>query len=349
MKDSAATVRTGAKRKRRAAVYIAVLALAVLIGVSLFVQQFRPVAVEVGAPEAVQVEIPIGSTVSQIGKILADKGIIRSELAFRIVTRLEGYQDSYQAGLYLLSVGSDLKGIMDEITKGSVYKETVRFTIPEGYELRQIADLLYEKGIADREEFMKEVKEGSFSYRFIEKIPVRENRLEGYLFPDTYEVFIGETANSIIDRMLGRFEEVAREVGLLDLEGGGMTMDEIVTLASVVEREAGTFEELPLVSAVFHNRLRIGMNLGSCATVQYVLKERKPRLSTKDTQIDSPYNTYIMPGLPVGPIASPGREALKAAMEPAESDYLYFVATNEGTNVFSDNYQQFLRDKEKYR
>jgi UPF0755 protein len=116
-----------------------------------------------------------------------------------------------------------------------------------------------------------------------------------------------------------------------------------------VEREAGTADELPYVSAVFHNRLKLGMNLGSCATVQYVLKERKPRLSTKDTQIQSPYNTYIVPGLPIGPIASPGREALKAAMEPADSDYLYFVATNEGTNVFSSNYQQFLKDKEKYR
>jgi UPF0755 protein len=349
MKDSAATVRTGAKRKKRVAVYIAVLALVLLVGVLQFTQLFRPVAIPAGAQKAVQVEIPIGSTASQIGRILFDKGLIRSELAFRIATRLEGYQDSYKAGLYLLNTGSDLKGIMDEITKGSVYKETVRFTIPEGYELRQIADLLHEKGIADREEFMQEVKEGSFSYDFVGEIPIRENRLEGYLFPDTYEVFVGESANSIIDRMLGRFEEVAGEIGLMDLEDGSMTLDEMVTLASVVEREAGTVEELPLVSAVFHNRLRTGMNLGSCATVQYVLKERKPRLSTKDTQIDSPYNTYILPGLPIGPIASPGREALKAALEPAESDYLYFVATNEGTNVFSSNYQQFLRDKEKYR
>ena len=227
---------------------------------------------------------------------------------------------------------------MDEITKGSVYKETVRFTIPEGYELRQIADLLHEKGIADREEFMQEVKEGSFSYDFVGEIPIRENRLEGYLFPDTYEVFVGESANSIIDRMLGRFEEVAGEIGLMDLEDGSMTLDEMVTLASVVEREAGTVEELPLVSAVFHNRLRTGMNLGSCATVQYVLKERKPRLSTKDTQIDSPYNTYILPGLPIGPIAS-RQEALKA--DWSGEAITCTLATNEGTNVFSSNTSSF--------
>jgi UPF0755 protein len=345
---SSAAVGAGRTNKKRTAVYLTVLALVALVGVLQVFALFNPVAVEAGAPEAVQFEIPMGSTVPEIGEILEDKGLIRSALAFRIATRLKGHGDNYKAGMYLINVGTGLQDIMEEITKGSIYKETVKFTIPEGLELRQIADLLHQKGIADREEFMKEVEQGEFEYDFIKELPDRENRLEGYLFPDTYEVFVGETAHSIIDRMLGRFEEVAGEIGLLGWKGD-MTLDEVVTLASVVEREAGTVEELPLVSAVFHNRMRIGMNLGSCATVQYVLKERKPRLSTKDTQIDSPYNTYIVPGLPIGPIASPGREALRAAMEPADSDYLYFVATNKGTNVFSDNYQQFLKDKEKYR
>lgn len=349
MKDLAVTVRTGVKKKKRATVYIAIFVLVLIIGISQYAQLFSPVAIPAGAPKAVQVEIPMGSTASEIGKILVNKGIIRSELAFRIATRLGGYQESYRAGLYLLSLGSDLKEIMEEITKGNVYKETVKFTIPEGYELRQIADLLHDKGVLDREDFIKEVEGGIFPHDFIDDIPVRENRLEGYLFPDTYEVFVGETANSIITRMLDRFEDVARDIGLLGRENADMTMDEMVILASVAEREAGTVEELPFVTAVFQNRLKIGMNLGSCATVQYVLKERKPRLSDRDVQIDSPYNTYNRQGLPVGPIASPGSEALKAAMEPADSDYLYFAATGKGTNVFSNNYQQFLRDKEKYR
>ncbi len=347
MKSSAAAG-TGISKKRRTTAYAAILILVALVGVLQVVRLFSPVAVETGAPEAVQFEIPMGSTAREIGEILKEKGLIRSSLAFRIATRLKGYEERYRAGAYLINVGTDMQDIMEEITRGNLYKETVRFTIPEGYELRQIADLLHRKGIADREEFIKEVEQGIFEYEFVRNIPDRENRLEGYLFPDTYEVFVGESAHSIIDRMLARFEEVALEIGLLDWEGD-FTVDEVVTLASVVEREAGTADELPYVSAVFHNRLKLGMNLGSCATVQYVLKERKPRLSTKDTQIQSPYNTYIVPGLPIGPIASPGREALKAAMEPADSDFLYFVATNEGTNVFSSNYQQFLKDKEKYR
>lgn len=345
----AVRVRADKKKKRQMTVYIAISVLALFIGISRYMQLFRPMTVPAGAPAAVEIEIPIGSTATEIGKILADKGIIRSELAFKIATRLGGYADDYKAGLYNLSFGSDLKDIMEELTKGSIYKETVKFTVPEGYELRQIAELLHEQGIADREGFLREAEEGSFSYSFIEDIPLRTNRLEGYLFPDTYEVFAGETVNSIISRMLSRFEDVARELGLLDLEKGDMTMDEVVILASVVEREAGTPEELPLVSSVFHNRLKINMNLRSCATVLYVLGTRKPRLSNKDTQIESPYNTYMEPGLPIGPIASPGREALRAAIEPADSDYLYFQATGKGTNVFSANYDEFLKDKAKYR
>ena len=348
MKNSAAAAQAGVKRKKKAVAYLLVVGLALGFAAIQFIHLFSPVAIETGAGETVLVEIPMGSTTPQIGEILKKSGIIRSDLAFRIATRLKGYGGNYKAGVYALTVGADLQDIMEEITNGSVYKETVRFTIPEGYELRQIADLLHDEGIVDRKEFMKEVEEGIFGQSFIDSIPVRENRLEGYLFPDTYEVFVGEPASSVIGRMLDRFEEVADEIGLIE-RNDDMTLDEVVTLASVVEREAGTIEELPLVSSVFHNRLDIGMNLGSCATVQYILKERKPRLSNEDTQIDSPYNTYIVPGLPIGPIAAPGREALMAAMEPADTDYLYFVATNNGTNVFSSNYQQFLIDKESNR
>ena len=349
MKNSAAAAQSGVKRRKRAVAYLMVAGLVLGFAAIQFIHLFSPAAIETGSEETVLVEIPMGSTTPQIGEILKQSGIIRSDLAFRIATRIRGYGGKYKAGVYALTVGAGLQDIMEEITMGSVFKETVRFTIPEGYELRQIADLLHDKGIVDREEFMKEVEEGIFGQSFIDSIPVRENRLEGYLFPDTYEVFVGEPANSVIGRMLDRFEEVAGEIGLLERNDDSMTFDEVVTLASVVEREAGTMEELPLVSSVFHNRLDIGMNLGSCATVQYILKERKPRLSNEDTQIDSPYNTYIVSGLPIGPIASPGREALMASMEPADTDYLYFVATNNGTNVFSNNYQQFLTDKENNR
>lgn len=349
MKSSAATVGTRAKKRRKAIILLFITVIVLAVGLFQYIRLFGPTAVEAGAPESIQLVIPMGSTSSQIGKALMENGIIRSDIAFRILTRLKGYGPRYKAGFYMLSTGMDLQDVMEEITKGSIHKETVRFTIPEGYELRQIADLLHGEGIVNRDEFLKEAEEGVFKNKFISSIPERENRLEGYLFPDTYEVFVGESAHSIINRMLGKFEEVAGEIGLLKGEMAGMTLDEVVTLASVVEREAGTKKELPLVSSVFHNRLRLGIRLGSCATVQYVLKERKPRLSLEDTHIDSPYNTYIVPGLPIGPIASPGEEALRAAVEPADSDYLYFVATNKGTNVFSDTYQQFLIDKETYR
>jgi UPF0755 protein len=349
MKDSASVARTQAQKRRNIAVYAAIFAMVLLIAFFYIVQLLKPVAVSAGISEAIRVEIPKGSSTNKIGKILADKGLIRNDTVFKILTRIKGYEGKYMAGTYIMSNDMDIYEIMEEMVQGKVFTETVRFTIPEGYELRQIADLLDERGIVKRESFLKEAKEGKFNFEFLKNVPERDNRLEGYLFPDTYEVYVGESARSIIQRMLKRFEEVAEEIGLMDWKSDTMSIDDIVILASIIERETGDKSERPLVSAVFHNRLKMGKKLESCATVQYLLQERKPRLTYEDLKIESPYNTYLVQGLPIGPIASPGVEALKAAMNPADVDYLYFVVQKDGTHSFSKSYEEFLQDKRKIK
>lgn len=335
-----------AKLKKMFFYAFVLLALVLFTGIAYLADLMEPVTASADIAETLSVEIPKGCTTSEIGKMLEEKGLIKSRWVFKILTRLKGYEGKYMAGTYAISTGMDIQSIMEEMVQGNVLTETVRFTIPEGFELKQIAELLDQKGIVSKEEFLKEAEEGQFDYEFLEDLPERDNRLEGYLFPDTYEVYVGEDAHSIIDRMLSRFENVAGEIGLIDEDKrNGLSIDQIVTLASIIEKEAANDRERPIISAVFQNRLKKGMKLQSCATVQYVLQERKPRLTYDDLKIDSPYNTYKVPGLPIGPIASPGKESLKAAMHPAQVDYLYFVVQVDGTHRFSKSYSEFLQHK----
>lgn len=329
--------------------YLIILVVALLIIFYSAIQLMQPVAASSDIADVVRLEIPKGSTTTQISKILKDNGLIRNSTLFRFLTRIKGYDGKYMAGTYILTSDMDVNAIIKEMVEGNVYIDTIRFTIPEGYELRQIADLLDRKGIADKEEFLKEIRESKFIFEFLKDIPERESRLEGYLFPDTYEVYVGESVHSIINRMLTRFEEVAREVGLFQGELKSMTVDDIVIIASIIEREAANDDERPLVSAVFHNRLKKGIKLRSCATVEYLLEERKPRLLDVDLEIDSPYNTYQIQGLPIGPIASPGAESLKAALHPADVDYLYFLVQKDGTQGFFKYYDDFINAKNSSR
>lgn len=337
----------GAKNLKRKGVLISIVVfiMTILLVFIYISHTLKPMVASAETSEVIRVEIPMGSSVSQIGEILAGKGLIRDKTVFKAITKLKGYESRYMAGTYIMNDNMDIYEIMEEMTNGRIYTETVRFTIPEGFEVRQIADLLEQAGVVSREDFLKEINEGTFNFSFLQDVSGRDNPLEGYLFPDTYEAYVGESARSIIQRMLKRFEEVAREAGLLEWKSDKFSLDDIVILASIIEREAANNSEMPLVSAVFHNRVKIGQKLESCATVQYLLKERKPRLTYDDLEIESPYNTYKVQGLPAGPIASPGAEAIRAAMNPANVDFLYFVLQKDGTHSFSRDYDDFLEDK----
>ncbi|MDD4563891.1 MAG: endolytic transglycosylase MltG [Eubacteriales bacterium] len=336
---------------RRWRLLIGPIFLIVIIIIILVVMFFQYIdrssePVDPNSTESITIIIPTGAGTAEISNILAEADLIQDSRVFRLQSKIEVYDGKYKAGEYTLSQSMSMEEIMRTLFEGKSL--TVRFTIPEGYDIKRTTEKLAAEGLIDPEAFAEEIEKGHFDYKFVEKAPAGPNRLEGYLFPETYEIFTNANEHDIIDRMLYQFRKVFTEESYDRTEELGMTVNEVITLASIIEREARYPADRSVISSVFHNRLNIGMPLQSCATVQYILGEQKPVLSTKDTQIESPYNTYIINGLPPGPIGSPGEDSIRAALYPNDTNYLYFLAKGDGSHVFSETYDQFLRDKAKY-
>lgn len=287
-----------------------------------------------GAATSVTVTIPRGASTMEIARILHDRHLIRDPLAFRVLVRLEDRDGRLKAGVYRLSPAMPAREILERLTRGDVL--TARFTIPEGFTVAQIIDRLAEMGLADRDGLRAALDEAARDWPYLPEGAELREPLEGYLFPDTYRVPVGAEGRVtnprvIVRAMLERFEAVfdqrrrerARELGL--------SVHEVVTLASIIEREAKVPEERPLISAVYHNRLRRGMKLDADPTVLYAVGKTSGPLTYQDLQVDSLYNTYRYPGLPPGPIGAPGTAAIDAALHPADVDYLYFVLRPDGS------------------
>lgn len=349
--------------KKKPSLIIAALILAAFMLLSLLAyRSIRTLLMPVGSAageELKEINIPFNSSTGQIAAILQQEGIIKSSLFFRLYAQYKGYDQKLQAGCYLLSPEMSLDEILTTLQQGVIFKEGLRFTIPEGFTVEQIADKLENEGLVDKETFLRLCREypRESSFDFLQVVPAQvQYPLEGYLFPDTYEIRQDVTPEEIVDLMLRRFDEVFEETFRQRAEELGFSLHEIVTIASLVEKEARVANERPLISAVFHNRLKLESMpyLQSCATVQYALGEAKAVLTYQDLEVDSPYNTYLYPNLPPGPIASPGREALIAALYPAEVDYLYFVYKEDGSgeHYFSStleehNYYKNLAQKNR--
>lgn len=283
------------------------------------------------------VRIEKGSTVGRIARELKDAGLIEYRWAFVLFAKVTGNADSFQYGTYVLNTDMDYLELVTNLQKTASFRATVTVMIPEGAELREIIATLDEKNVCTAEELWDAVENHPFDYDFLQNLPERENRLEGYLFPDTYEFFEQSDAVTVLTKFLDNFEVKFSQELRDRAQEIGMSIDEVVTLASVIEREAASDEDRATVSSVFHNRLNSTQYplLQSCATVQYVLQERKPVLTYDDIKIDSPYNTYLYEGLPIGPIASPGLASIRAALYPETTDYYFFVVTADGTHIFS--------------
>lgn len=282
------------------------------------------------------VEVPSGSTTKSIGNLLESKGIIKTEDAFIAKVKELSASNDLKAGTYRFTQAMSVEEIVNIIANGQVYAERIKIVIPEGYEVRQIIDRLEKSGLINRAEFENELINGVFDYPFIASLD-RSTRLEGYLFPATYQFPKNITEHDIINQMLKAFDKAFDHAYYEKAKSINMSVEEVITIASIIEREAMVAEERVVVSSVFHNRLDKPMRLQSCATVQYILGERKEVLSIKDTKINSPYNTYRISGLPPAPIASPGKAAIEAALNPAQTDFLFFVTTNngDGSHYFS--------------
>ncbi|NLL53472.1 MAG: endolytic transglycosylase MltG [Peptococcaceae bacterium] len=290
-----------------------------------------------------------GMSASKVAEELKKQNIIRSAPAFLQLCRWQNADSKLMAGMYYLSPGMSSREILETLLQGTE-PEVVRITIPEGYTVEQIVNTLVNNGLGTEKEYYKVM--ASFSakdYAFLAGIPNGKNRLEGFLFPDTYFFDKNAKARDVVDRFLERFSRELTPETKNKLEEMDLSIYHWLIHASIVEREAQKQEERPVIAGVFANRLRIGMPLQSCATVQYVLGEAKPVLSIEDTKIDSPYNTYKYPGLPPGPISNPGHASLQAVLYPEKTDYLYFVAKQDGSHAFAVTYQQHLNNVAKYQ
>ena len=314
----------------------------------------------------IQVVIPSGSSASRIASLLYrargedEPGLIVSTASFKVYVDFTGRANSLRAGTYVLSRNMTIPEIVNILCAGNEARRVTRFTIPEGYTASQIAQALFEAGmLEDQEQFLALCKDGTLlSGGYLDPLLNASDRryaLEGYLFPDTYEVYEDAAAADILKKMLNRFAVIFTEEDANRARELNMTTDQVMTLASMIEKEAGAAEDFPRVSAVFHNRLKQGMALESCATLSYALGVKKYTFTEEELSTVSPYNTYRNKGLPVGPICNPGRAAIEAALYPSEeymsAGFLFFCNMNpKQTNrlVFSRTYEEHRQNVVKY-
>ncbi|WP_010292896.1 endolytic transglycosylase MltG [Clostridium senegalense] len=291
------------------------------------------------------IEVQQGDNLYNVISRLKDEGKLKNVIIPKIYIKSLENKPDIKPGEYKINKNSSLKEFLSVLEDATLDQSKVQITIPEGYDITQIASLLQEKGIIEKEIFLESFKNYTVP-TYIKADNKVKYPMEGFLFPDTYTLKKGSSGEEIIKVMNDRFNEEIEEI-TNDKKLSDEELYKIVTMASIVEREASNPEERDVVASVFYNRINKNMKFQSCATVQYALGEHKEKLYEKDLTIESPYNTYLVDGMPIGPISNPGRESLKAAINPKSTNYLYFVSNNDGTHFFTDDYNEFLKVKEK--
>lgn len=318
------------------------------IGVQLYVDQLiTPIGIWTHSPKTCIVNIKKGYSLREIGDTLQQDGMIRSSTLFVAYARLTGADKRIEAGTYRISNTFSMKEILSLIVGGDVLY--CRVVIPEGYTTDQIGSLLVSKGMVNSiDDWQGGLENENFNYPFLDGAPPGPHRLDGFLFPATYDLYAGFSPLEILDLMLKRFDIAFTPDLQQRAKMQGMNVRQVVILASIVEREAKLPSERPIIASVFLNRLKLGMPLESCATVEYVLGKPKERLTYQDVRTPSPYNTYLHPGLPPGPISNPGTASIEAVLYPAQTSYLYFVAKGDGSHIFSTTYGEHLAAAQRY-
>lgn len=290
--------------------------------------------------QLIDLRIKSGSTSSQIGEKLYNYGLIKSKFLFNLLLMIKGIDDKLQAGFYQLKPSYNLKEVIAILVEGRV--ATFKVTIPEGYTVEEIAERLATKTPYSMEDFLKIAGSDFAKPYLLAKDSSQKYAVEGFLYPDTYIIPKDYTPDRIFKVILDEFEEKWWERLKLETEDSEYSPYEIMTIASLIEKEAKLEEEKPLIAAVIYNRLEKGMLLQLDASIQYVLPERKERILYRDLEVDSLYNTYRYPGLPPGPVCSPGDSSIEAALNPADVDYLFYFALPDGSHKFSKTYREHL-------
>lgn len=310
----------------------------ILVGLAVMYFSLRPVA---DGSRHVDFAVKAGSNLSSVSARLAEAKLIQSPFFFKLYMRLTGKSSKLKFGVYDLHDGMSASKIVQTLTSGKT--KTISITIAEGLHNRQIGDLFAQKKFfASRDEFLQYAGKKTILDKY--KIPAQT--VEGYLFPDTYFLPQGYPKDKIIEHMIEHFFEKTKEVKNFPTEP--RKIHDTVILASIVEREAKLKEERALIAAVFHNRLRDSEPLESCATVQYLFEKPKARLFYKDLEVESPYNTYKVKGLPPGPIGSPGIAAINATVNPEKTDYKFFVLKGDDAHFFSKTFKEHNAAKKQY-
>ncbi|MGM9539932.1 endolytic transglycosylase MltG [Anaerovibrio sp.] len=338
------------KKRAKRNVYIASglgVLIAVAAGAVLFAMScaFSDVT-SVDGDDVVYVRIKPGMNSSQIGQLLEKQGVIDSQAKFWLAVKLNNADSRFQAGVFELQRNMKTGDALSVLINGR--SVAVRVTVPEGLNVRQVAKLFAEQGLADEKEFLAEARHFA-PYDYIKDVPEADYRIEGFLFPDTYDFANDATPRDIMQRMADEFDRRLTQDMRRQAEERQLSIYELVTLASLVEKEARYSEDRPVIAQVFFKRLAINMPLQTDTTLQYLREEVKEDLSIEDTKMESPYNTYLHYGLPPGPIASPGMASIEAVLKPSDTDYLYFVADRSGHNHYGYTYDEHLGLVEQVR
>ncbi len=278
----------------------------------------------------VDVFIPKGSSPHKISKILKDSKIITSKNLFLVLVKIYGFSSDLKAGVYEFHTKDSLNTIIYKLKDGKC--KNIKVTIPEGFNIKQIAEVLSEHNICNKEKFID--------------LATSQN-MEGYLFPNTYFLFPQMSEQEVIQIMNNEFNKFWTKEKKERLQEINKPLNDVIILASIVEKEAIANEERPVIAGVFFNRLSKNMRLEACSTVLYAMGINKERLSLKDLQFDSPYNTYRHKGLPPGPICNPGAKAIDAVLYPQQTDSLYFISKGNGTHYFSSTFEQHIKNKKE--
>lgn len=298
------------------------------------------------AADEVFVDLPQGTGVAAIATRLAAAGVIPDPWTFRLAARVTGSDRRLRAGEYRFAEAASPNAVMARLVAGDVYTRPVTF--PEGLTIAEMADIFGRSGLGTADDFLAAASDVSLVAAF----DPDARSLEGYLFPDTYAWSRHERASDAVRAMVTRFDRAFDGKLRAETAASGMTVREALTLASIIEKETARPDERPLVSAVYHNRLKAGIPLQCDPTVIYALmlaRRWDGNIRKADLSIKSPYNTYVVPGLPPTPIASPGRASLEAAVHPADVPYRYFVSRNDGTHVFATTLAEHNRNVQQWQ
>lgn len=333
------------RKKGNKNIFIALLSIIIIlvIGAIFYINTLKD-AVDINDKNSVEIQIESGSSGSQIAKILQDNNLIKNEKYFLYYAQKNNLSN-FKSGVYYFSKSQNLDEILKALNVGG-RPIGEKITIPEGYDINQIATVLENFGLIDKEKFIELTKNKSnFSDKFTFLQDESIQNLEGFMFPETYFIQKGTDEYEIISMFLSQTQKIFEENNVFDTISNIPNIDninELITLASIVERETASEQERDIVAGVFINRLNINMPLQSCVTVEYILGKQGQRLSYEDTQVDSPYNTYINLGLPPTPICTPTVSAINAVKNYKSTDYLFFVAKQDGSHIFSKTYDEHL-------